>query len=352
MNYKESNPELYNVPFKIESFNGMPCRVLGNSGLKVSNIGLGTWKMGYPETGDGSRVNEKDALTLFEKAIELGVTFWDTANRYNNASGNAERVIGTWFKNNPKNRRDVVLATKLAGGMDGLTPNHCGLSRVNIFNAVSASLERLQTHYIDLLYFHAFDSTTPVEESLTAIEDLVKKDYIRYFAVSNFSVNQLKEYQKVNQKLSVRSRMIAVQNQFDLLGGEPAPYTGTRKHAIDAGISYIAWSPLAKGLLSERYLDLSKTGPGDRLYDEGSIEKDAEPAKMEQLRQLAKLSRQWDLSISQLTLAYMLTLPGMGPVIPSSSTLAQLESNAMAGKVKLTEEQCAAMDALFPGTRM
>lgn len=347
MDYLEPHPELYNVPFKIERFNGMPYRLLGKSGLKVSNIGLGTWKIGYPETGDGSRVNEKDALALLDRATELGVTFWDTANRYNNASGNAERVIGTWLKKNPGQRRDVVLATKLAGGMDGLTPNHCGLSRVNIFNAVQASMERLRTQYIDLLYFHAFDSSTPVEESLTAIEDLVKKDYIRYFAVSNFSVDQLKEYQQVNQKLSVRSRMVAVQNQFDLLGGEPVQYAGARKYARDAGISYIAWSPLARGLLSERYLDVSKTGPGDRLFDEGAIEKDADHTKMQKLHQLVRIARQWNLSISQLALAYMLTLPGMGPVIPSSSTIAQLESNAAAGKIELTTEQQAEIASLF-----
>src|SRR5690625_2154018 len=110
MDYQKPNTGLYNIPFKINSFNGMPYRNLGLSGLSVSNIGLGTWKIGYPETGDGSRINEKDAFLLFDRAIELGVTFWDTANRYNGASGNSERIIGLWFKNNPSQRRNVVLA--------------------------------------------------------------------------------------------------------------------------------------------------------------------------------------------------------------------------------------------------
>jgi len=111
--------KLYNIPFKIETFNDMPFRTLGNSGLKVPNIGLGTWKIGYPQKGDGSRINEKNAFEIFDKAIELGVTFWDTANRYNNASGNSERVIGRWLQNNPDQRRNVILSSKLGGCMDG-----------------------------------------------------------------------------------------------------------------------------------------------------------------------------------------------------------------------------------------
>ena len=194
MDYKNSHISLYDIPFNIESFNGMPYQPLGTSGLYVSNVGLGTWKFGYPETGDGSRVDEKQAFGIFEKAIDLGVTFWDTANRYNNASGNSERVMGKWLKNNPQHRRDIILATKVYGGMDGFTPNHCGLSRGNILDSVYACLERLQINCIDLLYFHAFDSFTPIEESLTAIEDLVRQDLVRYFGVSNFTVQNLNAY--------------------------------------------------------------------------------------------------------------------------------------------------------------
>jgi aryl-alcohol dehydrogenase-like predicted oxidoreductase len=92
-------------------------------------VGLGTWKLGLPETGDGSRAGEKEAYAIFDRAMELGVTFWDTANRYNNGAGNSERLIGRWLKANPDQRRNVVIATKMAGGMDGRTPNHSRLSR-------------------------------------------------------------------------------------------------------------------------------------------------------------------------------------------------------------------------------
>src|SRR5690606_38335530 len=114
MKNEYDNPALYNLPFKVNSFNGRPYRRLGNTGLKVSNVGLGTWKIGYPEAGDGSRVDEATAFGIFDLAVELGVTFWDTANRYNNASGNYERIIGNWLKSNPSQRRNIVLATKLS----------------------------------------------------------------------------------------------------------------------------------------------------------------------------------------------------------------------------------------------
>ena len=335
------DPGLYNVPWTTGSFNGMPYRKLGKTGLRVSDVGLGTWKIGYPETGDGSRVDEKTAFTLFDRAVDLGVTFWDTANRYNNASGNSERIIGKWMKDNPKQRRNVVIATKLFGGMDGVTPNHCGLSRGNIYDSVYSSLKRLQIDYIDLLYFHAYDSDTPVEESLEAVEDLVRQDLIRYFAVSNFTVDNLKYYQEIEKNYGNRCIISAVQNQFDILNGEAFSYEGVFAHAAENNISFIAWSPLARGLLTERYLDISGAGKGDRLYDEGTLEKDTGKDVMKKLARLADIANNYDMKVNELTIAYMLSMPGMGPVIPGASSIQQLESLARGGKIEITEEQKA-----------
>jgi aryl-alcohol dehydrogenase-like predicted oxidoreductase len=339
MNHKEPNKALYGVPFIANDFNGMPYRILGNSGLKVSNIGLGTWKFGFPETDDGARTNEKTSFEILDRAIELGVTFWDTANRYNNASGNSERIIGRWFKKNDSQRRNVVLATKICGGMDGRTPNHSGLSRGNILDSVSACLDRLETNYIDLLYFHNSDASVPPEESLATIEDLVSKGTVRYFAVSNFTPGQLANFQKIENKLSIRCRVVAVENQFDILNGEGTKHTGALEFAKQNGISFIAWSPLARGLLTNRYLDPSKAKAGDRLFDEGTINSDLNEKTSKKLRLLSNLAILWNIELNHLALAYMLTLPGMGPVIPASSTVTQLESNAIAGKIKLSEEQ-------------
>lgn len=337
----------YNLPFSVSDFNGMPYRPLGASGLKVSNVGVGTWKFGYPEKGDGARVPEKTAFDILDRAITLGVTFWDTANRYNQSSGNSERIIGSWFRQHPSLRRQVVLATKIGGCMDGTTPNHCGLSRSNILDAVSASLERLQTDHIDLLYFHSYDPSTPPEESLAAVEDLVGQGCVRYFGVSNFSMDHLRAYTQDRLSMSVRSRIVAVQNRYDVLQGEAAEYAGVLEHARAGGYSFIAWSPLAKGWLTDRYTDRSKAAKGDRLFDEKLLDERAWLAAAPSLQALAGLANAWGITVSQLALAYMLAIPGMGPVIPSSSSVAQLESNAAAAHIRFTEQQLASIAGIL-----
>jgi aryl-alcohol dehydrogenase-like predicted oxidoreductase len=334
------HPELYRLPYTIDQFNGMPYRYIGQSGLRASVIGLGLWKIGFPETGDGSRVDPQTAMQLFDRAVELGVTFWDTANRYNDGSGNSERLIGRWFQSHPEQRRNIVLATKIFGGMDGRTPNHCRLSRINILESVYACLDRLQTDAIDLLYFHKYENYTPLEESLAAVEDLVRQDVVRYFGLGGLPVSRLREYQLLESRFSIRVRVVAVENGFNIVDGETVPeQAGVLDHCRQTGVSYIAYSPLAGGLLTDRYLEPEKSGPGDRLFDEGTLVETIKSGKLGRVRALAKLAQQWKLSLSQLTLAYMLTIPGMGPVIPGVSSLGQLESNAAAAKVTLTLEQ-------------
>ena len=347
MDHLIPRPDLYGVPFKVDDFNGMPYRWLGRSGLKVSAVGVGLWKIGFPETGDGARVGEWAAYAILDRALELGVTFWDTANRYNNASGNSERLIGRWFRANEGERRNIVLATKVCGGMDGRSPNHGGLSRGNILDSVRTCLDRLQTDRIDLLYFHRFDPSVPAEESLSAVDDLVRQDLVRYFAVSNFTVDNLDLYRRLEADFGVRCRVQAVQNRFDILHGEGDRCPGVLEYAARAGLSFVAYGPLARGLLTARYLDPTKGGPGDRLYDEGTLDRDTAGPVRDRLLRLAALAREWDLELSQLALAYLMTLPGMGPPIPSASSVEQLESNAAAGRLQLTDDQRARVRAVL-----
>lgn len=340
------NPDLYNVDYQADGYQSMPYRFLGRSGLQGPAIGLGTWKFGYPDTGDGARIDPQGAAKILDRAAELGVMFWDTANRYNAASGNSERIIGQWLTAHPERRRDVVLATKTHGGMDGWTPNHSGLSRLQITESVKASLARLQTDYLDVLWFHRFDERIPLEESLETVEDLVSQGLVRYLAVSNFTAQQLTDCLRVSETLSRRCRPIAVQNRFDPLNGEAMP--GVLEVCSDQGVAFVPYSPLARGLLTDRYLDPSKVGPGDRLFDEGDFDSLGED-QLGAVRRLAELAGQWQIKVSTLTLAYILTLPAMGTQIPSSSTIEQLEDNAAAGTVELSEDQQAQLREVFAG---
>jgi len=338
MGYLEPNRNLYGLAFESDSFHGMPYRRIGHTGLAAGLVGLGTWKFGLPETGDGSRVGQSAAFSIFNRAWELGVTLWDTANRYNESSGNSERLIGRWFAANPSLRRDIVLATKIGGLMDGCTPNHAGLSRQNIIDAVGASLERLQTDHIDLLYFHAFDPHVDPEESFAAVEDLVRQDMVRYFAVSNFTMSNLRTYEEVQKRCgSVRTRIAAVQNGFDLLRGEHADKPGVLSWCAEKGISFFAWSPLAEGLLTGRYNDPAKIGRGDRLFDQKS-KLYANSDYHAKLLTLAEIARGEGVTMTQLVLAYMLTIPGMTHVLPAVSSVSQVEANAKAASLKLSKE--------------
>ncbi len=336
----------YGLGFSFDSFNNMPYIHLGRSGLRVARMGLGTWKMGYPERGDGARVGRDLAFRILDRALELGVCFWDTANRYNDSSGNSERVIGEWFRAHPHERRNIVLATKLAGAMDGITPNHCGLSRANILDSVYASLDRLGIERIDLLQFHRTDPDTPIEESLEAVADLRARDLVRYLGLSNASVEQLAEYQRVAREYRLPV-ICSVQNNFNPLTGARERHRGVLEFCAPHGLSFIPYSPLSRGLLSNRYLRGRPVGKGDRLVDEGSLEQMADDQVQDKLALLERIATQEGITIAQLSLAYLLRLPGMGPLIPSASSVEQLEENARAVAVELSGEAMATLQQVF-----
>ncbi len=181
---------------------------------------------------------------------------------------------------------------------------------------------------------------------MSVIEDLVRQGLIRYFAVSNFTVDQLRLYQAAEQNFSIRSRIIAVQNQYDILNFE-LNQPGVLSYCQKNGISFVPFSPLARGLLTSRYLNKTKVGPGDRLFDEGTFEKDMTTENFNKLTQLADIAMEMGIELNQLSLAYMLTLPGMGPQIPASSTVDQLESNALAGKIIIPSDQISRIDNII-----
>jgi len=331
-----------------EEFNGMPYVKMGNSGLKVSKMGIGTWKFGYPEKGDGSRVDGKTALKILDRAFELGVTFWDTANRYNNASGNSERIIGEWLKTHPEERRSIIIATKMCGLMDGITPNHCGLSRTNILESVYASLKRLQTSYIDLLYFHNMDENVPIKEQLEAVKNLMDRDLIRYFGLSNVNLKQLQAYIWAAEKYNLPSP-IAVQNYFNPLDGEKKGFEGVLDFCAKNGIAFVPYSPLKRGLLTGRYEKGKSARKGDRLFDENLIEEYTSEETYGKLEKLKEIADKNKISMAQQAMSYIMQMRGMGGQIPSVSSVQQLEEHAAAAKIKLSEETLRELEKTIKG---
>ena len=212
--------------------------------------------------------------------------------------------------------------------------------------ATYACLDRLQTDRIEIMQFHWFDELTPVEESLMAMEDLISQDLIRYLGVSNFSVKQLEKYAAFSDKLK-RTQIQSVQNQFDILYGEDPARKEVLDYCARNKLSFIAWSPLRGGVLTDRYLGGSNVGAGDRLVDENRLDQEMIEPVLKKLSQLAALAREWRMTLTQLTIAYMLHLPGMGPVIAGCSTPEQLVENANAGKITLEPEQMTAVTKIL-----
>jgi aryl-alcohol dehydrogenase-like predicted oxidoreductase len=315
---------------------------LGRSGLKVSDVGLGTWKFGYPGLGDRSRVPADQALAILDRAAEIGCLFWDTADRYNFGTGNCERILGEWFRGNPSERTNIVIATKVFGEMNGTTPNHEGLSRRHIVEGVEHCLDRLCIDRIDLLQFHQFDAWTPIEESIRTVDDLIHQGLIQYWGVSNFTLDQVRDYLSMSDQL-LATRMISVQNAYNLIEGERGSKKGVMSFCGESGLGFLPWSPLARGMLTDRYLDASAVGPGDRLYDDGELEKMRNDRSLGIVRVLQGIGAQHGKTIAQTALGCMLTMPGMGCVIPSASSVSQLEQNCGASGFRLTADEMAAV---------
>ena len=149
----------------------------------------------------------------------------------------------------------------------------------------------MQIDVIDLLYFHHYDPITPPEETFSALEDLVEDDLVRYLAISNFTIEQFEQYRAMESAFSPRSRILAVQNQFDILRGEHPDYPGVLEYSSQIGASFIAYSPLAEGFLTDRYLDLSKVSKGDRIFDQGMLNDLASDENMKKIAEFGSAGK-------------------------------------------------------------
>jgi voltage-dependent potassium channel beta subunit len=313
----------------------MQYRRLGNTGLKVSEISLGSW-LTY-----GGYVEEQNASSSIDKAYDIGINFFDTANVY--MRGEAELVVGKALK---KYVRDsYVLATKVFWPM-GDGPNDRGLSRKHIMEQCHASLKRLGTDYVDIYYCHRFDPETPLDETLRALDDLVRQGKVLYVGVSEWTAEQITEAVLLADK-KLLDRIVVNQPQYSMLQRyiEKEVLPVSQKH----GIGQVVWSPLAQGVLTGKYKKGAQAPAGSRAAQQNlksmtGLLTDENLDKVELLKEVAADEH---LSVAQLAIAWILRQDGVASALVGASRPEQLEETAKASGVKLSKETLERIDEIL-----
>lgn len=317
----------------------MRIKTLGNTGLKVSEICLGTMTFGGKGfwTAIGA-LDEAASNRIVARAVEAGVNFIDTADVY--SEGLSEELTGRAVAALGAKRSDVVIATKVYGQM-GEAPNDRGASRAHITDGVHASLKRLGTDYIDLYQIHGLDLVTPVEETVRALDDLVRQGHIRYIGVSNWSAWTIMKALGVAEQRGW-SRIASLQAYYSIAGRdlerEVAPLLAAE------GVGLMVWSPLAGGLLSGKY-DRDGSGPeGSRraTFDFPPVDRGRAFACIDAMRAIGE---SMGVSVAQIALAYVLAKPFVTSVIIGARNEEQLSDNLAAVEVTLSEQELATLDA-------
>ncbi|MFH1003139.1 MAG: aldo/keto reductase [Chloroflexota bacterium] len=304
----------------------MEYRRLGRSGLKVSQVGLGS-------NSFGSRADEATSINIINHALEMGINFIDTADMY--SQGRSEEVVGKAICGQ---RPRVVIATKF-GHPVSVGPGEQGGSRRYVIKAVEASLRRLNTDYIDLYYFHFPDPETPIEETLRALDDLVRAGKVRYIGGSNFAAWQLGEAIWTSRANRL-SPFVAVQSRYNLLDrrieSELAPCC---QHY---GVGVVPWGPLASGFLTGKYRRGEKVPSSSHLANPPSIYRDVlTETNFDKLAALEAFAREHGHSVGELAIAWLLAHPWLGSVIAGAMNTEQVSANVAAAGWKLPPDEMA-----------
>jgi len=312
----------------------MEYRALGRTGLKVSQLCLGTMMF-------GGKTDEEESFRIIDHAINEGVNFIDTADVY--AGNESERIIGKALAGEGK-RDNIILATKF-NFANPADRNARGLSRRHVINACDASLKRLNTEWIDLYQMHRCSAAIPIDETLRALDDLVKAGKIRYIGGSMFPAWRIVESLWVAKELGL-NRLICEQPAYHMLDR-----TAEREvipAAQSFGMAVIPWGPLCGGLLSGKY-NRDEQVEGARWQDgKDNANRRATDHTWEVLDFLRAMASDKGCSMSQLALAWNMAQPGVTAPIIGPRTFAQVEDNLQAVHVELTEEDLARIDDLVP----
>ena len=311
---------------------------LGNTGLIVSRLSFGAMTFG---TGVGpfatvSKVDEDNARKMMGATLEAGINFFDTANGY--SAGQSETMLGRLLGDK---RKDVIVATKV-GFRTGPAMMDAGLSRSNILAACDASLKRLGTDYIDLYIVHREDRFTPLEETLDALDSLVRAGKVRYLGYSNWSAWKAATALQM-QKGNGLAQFTSGQMHYALTGRDV-------EHDVIpfmrySGLGLTVWSPLAAGFLSGKYTRETLRDPANRLSGFDIIPFDKEKG-FQLVERLREIGNTHDASVAQVALAWLLAKPAVTSIIIGASKMTQLNDNLGAMRARLTDAEMAELDVL------
>jgi aryl-alcohol dehydrogenase-like predicted oxidoreductase len=312
----------------------MEYRNLGNSGLLVSALGLGGNNL-------GRQVDVAGTQALVDKCLEYGVTFFDTADVYGAERGKSEEFLGRALK---AHRRDVVIATK-GGGAMGQGPYWSGASRRYVIDAVDASLRRLDTDYIDLYQLHFPDLKTPIEETLRALDDIVRSGKVRYIGCSNYTGVQISEAAAVATREHL-TPFVSAQNRYNLL--ERDIERDVIPASVEHGMGVLPFYPLSAGLLTGKY-SAGFTPEGTRLtsgihFYDGILE-NADFALIDRLTDFARARGH---TIIELAIGWLASQPAVGCVMTGATHIEQIEENLKSCEWRLTPEELKLIDELSP----
>jgi len=318
---------------------------LGRTGLLVSELCLGTMTFGGAEGTMWSNIGNlqlDDAKALVKGALDAGINFLDTANVY--SGGASEEITGAALKALGVPRSDYVLATKVMGPM-GQGPNDRGLSRYHIMDQVKASLKRLGTDHIDLYQIHGWDPATPMEETLGALDDLVRQGHVRYIGVSNWAAWQIMKALGHSAAKGL-ARFESVQAYYTIAGRD------LERDIVpmlkSEGVGLMVWSPLAGGFLSGKYqrdgsfVDGSNTAGRRSNFDFPPVDKDKGFDVIDAMRPIAQ---ERGVSVARIAIAWLLHQKVVTSVIIGAKRPDQLDDNIAATDITLTDAELATLDA-------
>jgi aryl-alcohol dehydrogenase-like predicted oxidoreductase len=326
--------QLTQFSFAAEGVQKMKFRKLGNTGLIVSELALGTMQFGGKM--NMGNLGQEDTTRLVKLALDRGINFIDTADVY--SLGESETLVGNALKGV---RQEIVLATKVRLPMSA-NLNRSGATRVNIMREVEGSLQRLQTDYIDLYQVHGWDSNTPLEETVRTLDDLVRHGKVRYIGLSNLMSWQAATEVMLQERLGLE-KFVTAQMYYSLVGRELEYEFQSFAEYYNIGI--LVWSPLAGGFLSGKYSRANPAPAGTRFAEAGAFvpfDKEMGYRVVETLKQVASRN---NASPARVALAWVLGRPAISSVIIAARKAEQLEDNIAAVDLELSDEDVRLLDA-------